>query len=264
MLRRPRTRSESNNALASRGMAQPSRPSQSTLLINRSRQDKPSRRIRAFSSSALSSDMITIDAHSVVQARQDRQLLSAASSSALRSASPPATPRNSSAARSALARPRVLMISSPVARKVGHMVAVSFRHPPQPLHCSRLRVKDSSFAANANTGEKGSFISWPAPRRKSASILKRPSGTILPGLSRLLGSNEALISRMTLSSPSPSCWGIYSVRAMPTPCSAASEPLNFLTRAETSFASWRNFLRSSAVCRSRMGRTCSRPEAACP
>ena len=35
-------------------------------------------------------------------------------------------PRNSSAARIRLARPRVDMISSPVATKVGHMVGVCF------------------------------------------------------------------------------------------------------------------------------------------
>ena len=118
--------------------------------------------------------MFTFDGHSVVQALQDRQLLSAASSSAQRSASPPGMSRSSSAARIALARPRVLMISSPVARKVGHIVGVSLRQPPQPLHCSRLRVNEPSFAANASTGVKGSFSSWPAPWRRLRVDLEPP------------------------------------------------------------------------------------------
>src|SRR5258708_39526245 len=59
-------------------------------------------------------------------------------------------PPNSSMARIALARPRVDMISSPVATKVGHMVGASFRQPPQPLHCSRLPTNDSSLAAKAS------------------------------------------------------------------------------------------------------------------
>ena len=46
--------------------------------------------MRACSSSALSSAMFTLDGHSVVQALQERQLLSAASSSAQRSGSLPA------------------------------------------------------------------------------------------------------------------------------------------------------------------------------
>src|ERR1039458_5443385 len=91
--------------------------------------------------------MLTFEGHSVVQALQERQLLSAVSSSTQRSGSSSDTPRNSRAARIALARPRVLMISSPVAMKVGHMVGVSLRQPPPPLHCSRLRVNEPSFAA---------------------------------------------------------------------------------------------------------------------
>ncbi len=174
----------------------------------------------------------------------------------------PGEPRNSRAARIALARPRVLMISSPVAMNVGHIVGVSLRQPPQPLHCSRLRVKEPSFAVKARTGVKGSFSSCPAPSRKLASILNRPSGTTLPGLKRLCGSKEALISRIAPSRPSPSCSAMNSVRAMPTPCSPASEPLKLRTNEDTSLASWRNFFRSSAECKSRIGRTWSRPAAA--
>ena len=36
----------------------------------------------------------------------------------------------------------LLMYSSPVARKVGHIVGASLRQPPQPLHCSRLPIKE--------------------------------------------------------------------------------------------------------------------------
>src|SRR5689334_6349172 len=115
--------------------------------------------------------MFTFDGHSVVHALQARQLLSAASSSAERNGSPPLMPRNSSAARIALARPRVDMISSPVAINVGHIDGVSLRQPPQPLHCSRLRMNEPSLAANASSGSNGSFSEWPALQRRFASML---------------------------------------------------------------------------------------------
>ncbi len=66
-------------------------------------------------------------------------------------------PRSSSTARIVLAYPRVDLISSPVAMNVGHMLGVSLRQPPQPLHCSRLAVNDPSLAENASTGSNGSF-----------------------------------------------------------------------------------------------------------
>jgi len=103
--------------------------------------------------------MFTFEGHSVVHALHERQLLKAASISRQRKASPFVIPRPSSAARIALARPRVDMISSPVARNVGHIVGVSFRQPPQPLHWSKLRVNEPSLAANASTGVKGNFSS---------------------------------------------------------------------------------------------------------
>src|ERR1017187_252219 len=114
--------------------------------------------------------MFTLDGHSDVQARQERQLLNAASSSAERSASP-LTPRNSSAARMVLARPRGDMTSSPVTRNVGHIVGVCLRQPPQPLHCSRLAVNDSSRPAKASIGSNGSFNATPATNRRFLSIL---------------------------------------------------------------------------------------------
>src|SRR5512143_1094216 len=114
--RKLRTNSESNAALARRGNLQPSWPSESTELIRRSRQESPSRAMRAFNSSALSSDRFTFEGHSVVQALQERQLLKAASNSKLRSGSLLAAPRRSNAARMRLARPRVDISSSRVAR----------------------------------------------------------------------------------------------------------------------------------------------------
>ena len=60
--------------------------------------------------------------------------------------------RSSSAARMMLARPRVDITSSCVAMKVGHMMPLCLRQPPQPLHCSRLPVNDRSLNANASTG----------------------------------------------------------------------------------------------------------------
>ena len=103
--------------------------------------------------------MLTFDGHSDVQALHARQLLNASSISAQRNGSRFPRPRPSSAARIAFALPRVDMISSPVTRKVGHIVGVSLRQPPHPLHCSRLRVKDPSFAAKASTGVNGNFNS---------------------------------------------------------------------------------------------------------
>ncbi len=112
--------------------------------------------MRACCNSAFNNVRFTLDGHSTVQALQDKQLLNAASSSSERRGSP-LMPRSSNAARIALARPRVDMISSPVAMNVGHMLGVSLRQPPHPLHCSRLAVNDPSLAANASTGSNGSF-----------------------------------------------------------------------------------------------------------
>src|SRR4029450_8260324 len=84
-----------------------------------------------------------------------------------------------------------------------------------------------------------------------------------PGLKMFFGSNVRLISRITPSSSSPSWSRMYSVRAIPTPCSAESEPLNCRTSAEVSSATRRNFFRSFALCRSSTGRTCKSPLAAC-
>src|SRR5215475_7010752 len=111
--------------------------------------------MRAWSNSAFKSARFTFEGHSTVQALQERQLLRAASISVEHNGSRLPTPRISSAARMALARPRVDMISSPVAMKVGHIVAVSLRQPPQPLHCSRLPANEPSLAANASNGVKG-------------------------------------------------------------------------------------------------------------
>src|SRR2546422_6303626 len=119
--------------------------------------------------------MLTFEGHSVVQALQLRQLLSAASKSLDRNGSASLLWRSSSTARMALARPRVDMISSPVATKVGHMVGASLRHPPQPLHCSRLAANEPSLAAKASVGANGSFSSCSEDILSSRSILKRPS-----------------------------------------------------------------------------------------
>src|SRR5260221_14272477 len=124
--------------------------------------------------------MLTLEGLCVVHALQPRQLLKAASNSLDRNGSPVSMLRNSRAARIALARPRVDMISSPVATNVGHIVGASLRQPPQPLHCSRLPMNEPSLAANASVGLNGSFNSYSPPSRRSASILKRPSGMTLP------------------------------------------------------------------------------------
>src|SRR5207244_521729 len=101
----------------------------------------------------------TFEGHSVVHALQDRQLLRAASSSGECNRSPFVAARPSKTARITFARPLVDISSSPVAMKVGHIVAVSLRQPPQPLHCSRFPTNDSSFAAKASTGSKDNFNS---------------------------------------------------------------------------------------------------------
>src|SRR5438477_506746 len=93
----------------------------------------------------------TFDGHSGVQPLQERQLLSAASSSSDFNGSCPFV-RNSSAARMMFARPRVDITSSCVAINVGHMMPLCLRQPPQPLHCSRLPTNDRSLNANASTG----------------------------------------------------------------------------------------------------------------
>ena len=142
--------------------------------------------------------MFTLEGHSVVQALQERQLLSAASSSGAAQRVAARMPRNSSAARIALARPRVHMISSPVAMNVGHMVGVSLRQPPQPLHCSRLRGERAVLRRKGQHRRRTAASAHsPRPGAGSSSMWKRPSGMILPGLNRLCGSKDALISRMT-------------------------------------------------------------------
>src|SRR5712692_5733269 len=115
--------------------------------------------------SALSSARLTFDGHSGVQPLQERQLLSAASSSADFNGSWP-LPRSSSDRRMMLARPRVDITSSPVAMNVGHMIGVSLRQPPQPLHCSRLPMNERSLNANARRGSNGSSIDFVKLLRK--------------------------------------------------------------------------------------------------
>src|SRR5258706_6089605 len=136
-------------------MRQPALPKKSSELNRRLRKESPWRRLRACNSSVFSKARFRFEGHSFVQALHERQLLNAASNSSERRGSALFEPRASSTARMALARPRVDMISSPVAMKVGHIVGVSLRQPPQPLHCSRFRVNDLALAANANTGVNG-------------------------------------------------------------------------------------------------------------
>src|SRR5207237_5318090 len=100
----------------------------------------------------------TLDGQSGVQRLQERQLLSAASSSADVNGSCP-LPRTSSDRRIMFARPRVDIASSPVAMNVGHMIGSSLRQPPQPLHCSRLPMNDWSLKAKASRGSNGRSIS---------------------------------------------------------------------------------------------------------
>ena len=116
----------------------------------------------------------------------------------VRNGSSPST-RSSSAARIAFARPRVDMYSSPVARKVGHIVGASLRQPPQPLHCSRLPMKGMVLGGERQHRREGQLDWSPELSRRSWSILKRPSPIIFPGLKRFFGSKERLISRITSS-----------------------------------------------------------------
>src|SRR5262245_26851712 len=67
-----RMNADFNAALARPGNAQPLRPRKSTALNNFSRNDNPSRRMRAYCNSALSNAMLTLDGHSVVQALHAR------------------------------------------------------------------------------------------------------------------------------------------------------------------------------------------------
>src|SRR5438093_9300729 len=115
--------------------------------------------------SALSNARFTFDGHSGVQPLQERQLLSAASSSADFNWSCP-YPRSSNERLIILARPRVDITSSPVAMNVGHMIGVSLRQPPHPLHCSRLPMKDRSLNAKASRGSNGSSIGLTKLSRK--------------------------------------------------------------------------------------------------
>src|SRR6202045_2445291 len=97
------------------------------------------------------------DGHSGVQPLHERQLLSAASSSADFNGSCPFL-RNSSERRMIFARPRVDMTSSPVAMKVGHIIGASLRQPPQPLHCSRLPTNERSLNSKESRCSNGNSI----------------------------------------------------------------------------------------------------------
>src|ERR1700693_717385 len=98
---RLRASSEPSRRLAKDGKAQPSVPNKSTKEKTRWRIEKPWRLIQACSSSAFSNDMLTFEGHSVVQALQDKQLLSAASSSRDFNGSRFSRPRIARAARMA-------------------------------------------------------------------------------------------------------------------------------------------------------------------
>src|SRR5947209_20077492 len=86
-----------------RGILQPSLPSASTELIARCRNVSPSVWIRPYNISAFNNERFTFDGHSEVHALQDRQLLSAATSSGQRIGS--ATTRISNAERIAFVCP---------------------------------------------------------------------------------------------------------------------------------------------------------------
>ena len=120
--------------------------------------------------------------------------------------------------------------------KRGHMVGADFRHTPQPLHCSRLARKDSSLRGERQHRLKRRAAGPPLGPRRSWSIRNQtvPSRR-LAGIEEIMRIEGALTSRIRASTSGPSCsWQVNSVRAIPTPCSAASEPLNCCTNAETS------------------------------
>src|SRR5438034_11781835 len=79
-------------------------------------------------------------------------------------------------------------------------------------------------------GEGGSRRSFRDPEHGDTAPWLQAK--IFPGLKIFLGSNARLISRITPNNSSPSWSRMYSVRAMPTPCSAEREPLNCCTSAE--------------------------------
>ena len=88
--------------------------------------------------------MSTDDGHSALQALHSMQRSITSNMRSLVSSSCGSVP--DSAARSALARPRVECSSSRVAMKLGHMVpSVRLRQMPAPLHISTARVKPWSL-----------------------------------------------------------------------------------------------------------------------
>ena len=151
-----------------------------------------------------------------------------------------------------------------MAKNVGHMVGACLRQPPQPLHCSRLPMKERSLNAKASRGRNDNSIGREKFSRNRESIRRLSVPKIFPGFIRSRGSKMRLISCIAPSNPSPNCSRMYWVRAIPTPCSAESEPLNCFTNAEVWSAIRRNFSKSSARCRSNIGRTSSSPLAVCP
>ncbi len=195
----------------------------------------------------------TLEGHSVRQALHDRQLPSTSLSSVEAIHSAPNRP--SREARMVLARPRVERASSPVARNVGHMVGVSLRQPPHPLHCSRLATNEWSRSTKPSSPTSWGSRVERVPSRRSPSMVNRPESTIFPGFMSPRGSKISLSCRDASVISGPRCSSRYSVRAIPTPCSAANEPLNSRHSCETSPATSRSFSRSPTSWRSRIGRT---------
>ena len=162
--------------------------------------------------------MSTPVGQSDAQPLQARQRSSASPTAG--SASPP-TSEPSSASCSTRDRPRVESFSSRVARYDGHITPFVFgaTHLPTPVQrCTALPKTPSSWtsfspALIACRGRVG---------RRSAS--SGAGSTMLPGLSRLPGSQIALTAPKSAIDSSSYMIDSSSDRARPSPCSPDSEP----------------------------------------
>ena len=113
------------------------------------------------------------------------------------------TPRNSSAARIAFARPRVDMISSPGRHEGGAHGRSFLAASAAPIALLQVADERAILRRKSQHRRERQFQLVTGAQPQVGIDLEAPVGQILPGLKRLCGSNDFLISRITSSKWSP-------------------------------------------------------------
>ena len=204
--------------------------------------------------------MSTPTGQSRLQPLHDRHRSSASATSADRHPSPITCPFAIS--NSNRARPRVECISSPVARKLGHITPpCAVTHLPTPRQRRVARAKLPRSWANASSGVSRIVGSPTNTRRSSSSFAGR---TTRSGLSRPSGSQMPLNSSNARMIGGGYIRGSSSARAAPSPCSPESDPPCATARSAASSRNARKFAIPARDARSKSIRTCRQPSPKCP